>query len=494
MKPKTIVEVGTWNGDHALIMAAAALRHGDHVHYWGFDLFEDADQQSDSREFNVRSHHSVHSVTDKLARFQANNPGFSFDLIRGNSMQTLAAKLEAAWTDPDSGRTYQLKDADFAYIDGGHSVATVASDYGHLQNCPAVVFDDYYEPDMAGRCPDTDAIGCNRTVAAIPHIILPAQDELPTGGLIKMAAAGPDIMARVARPLPTGTPAPVRRCVVTTFSAAGYQEYGRRFIETFEAHWPEDVELYIYCEDILPEQTSARIKVVNFYKACPEMVAFKARHLSNARAHGIGDDGKEDYRFNAVKFCHKVFAATDCALNSGAGKMYWIDADCVTFDAVTHEWLERVLPKGFYTSYLGRNNTHSECGFMGFDLGHACSREFMTFWRQIYDEDLVFDLPEWHDSYVYDMIRNTYQAKGLITAFDLRDDRDADHHPFVNSPLGEAMDHLIGPRRKIAGCSFAIDIKIPREEFYWQVVPLIAEDLVTGVAQKLSGRGKGERP
>jgi hypothetical protein len=174
--------------------------------------------------------------------------------------------------------------------------------------------------------------------------------------------------------------------------------------------------------------------------------------------------------------------------------MYWIDADSLTFDDVTHDLLERVLPGGFYTDYLGRNNTHPECGFMGFDLDHAYNREFMEFWRQLYDEDLVFDLPEWHDSYVYDMTRKAYQAKGLITAFDVRDDRDNDHHPFVNSPLGEAMDHLIGPRRKIAGCSFAVDIRKPREEFYWQVVPLIAEDLVPGVAQKLSGREIGERP
>ena len=90
-------------------------------------------------------------------------------------------------------------------------------------------------------------------------------------------------------------------------------------------------------------------------------------------------------------------------------------------------------------------------------------------------------------AFVYDMVRKSYEDKGLITAFDLRADKNDDHHPFVNSPLGEAMDHLIGPRRKIAGCSFAVDIRKPREEFYWQVVPLIAEDLVPGVAHKLSG-------
>jgi hypothetical protein len=89
-----------------------------------------------------------------------------------------------------------------AYIDGGHSVATVASDYQHLPGCGAIVFDDYYERDLAGRCPDTGAIGCNETVRAIPHMVLPAKDELPSGGIIKLAAEGPDIMARVQKPAP----------------------------------------------------------------------------------------------------------------------------------------------------------------------------------------------------------------------------------------------------------------------------------------------------
>ncbi|MFP6733211.1 MAG: hypothetical protein VB959_05170, partial [Rhodospirillales bacterium] len=80
-----------------------------------------------------------------------------------------------------------------------------------------------------------------------------------------------------------------------------------------------------------------------------------------------------------------------------------------------------------------------------FDLHHPCNREFMEFWHQIYAEDLVFDLPEWHDSYVYNMVRKSYEDKGLITAFDLRADKNDDHHPFVNSPLDEAIDHLRVP-------------------------------------------------
>ena len=46
---------------------------------------------------------------------------------------------------------------------------------------------------------------------------------------------------------------------VTTFNAAGYAQYGKRFLETFDAHWPVDVALHVYCEDIRPVETSSRI-------------------------------------------------------------------------------------------------------------------------------------------------------------------------------------------------------------------------------------------
>ena len=100
VKPASIVEIGTWNGDHAIIMATVALKHHDRVHYTGYDLFDQANDRTDALEFNVRSHHSRAAVHAKLAAFQATHPGFTFELIPGDTRRTL----------PDTV-------ADFAYID-----------------------------------------------------------------------------------------------------------------------------------------------------------------------------------------------------------------------------------------------------------------------------------------------------------------------------------------------------------------------------------------
>jgi len=470
VKPATIIEIGTWNGDHALIMAKAALKYRARLHYTGYDLFDTATDQTDQTEFNVRSHHSRAAVQAKLAAFQADNPGFTFDLVEGDTRSTLGDSV-----------------ADFAYIDGGHSVETIGSDYAHLKRCGAIVFDDYYDFDASGRRPDIDAVGCNRLLADIPHIVLPAFDELSTGGRILMAAAGRTILDLMARdPIPPSPSRSVRRAFVTTFATTAYYDYGKRLIESIDRFLPADVQIHVYLESALPLPDSARIHHVNMMRACPDMIEFKTRHGNVARANGDLPGG-HDYRFDAVKFCHKVFALTHAARTVEADVLYWIDADSVMFRDAGHGFLDGLLPDGVYTSYLGRHDTHSECGFMAFDLTHPANADFMDFWQRIYAEDLVFQLPEWHDSFVYDVVRKFYESKGLIVSADLRAGMEGDHQPFINSPLGACIDHLIGPRRKKSGCSYALDVRTPRPEFYWQVVPWTPEDLIGQVARRAGG-------
>ena len=155
-----MVEVGTWNGKRAVRLARVALRQVPRFHYRGYDLFESASRETDERELNVKHHASRDAVRERLEAFRAAHPGFSFELFAGDTRETLADQR-----------------ADFAYIDGGHSVDTIRGDYERLRACPVVVFDDYYEPDgqaPARICATTAAtqwcgsfrIGCSRS--AIP--------------------------------------------------------------------------------------------------------------------------------------------------------------------------------------------------------------------------------------------------------------------------------------------------------------------------------------
>ena len=52
-KPKTIVEVGTWNGVNASKMIQAAQAHNSPVTYYGFDIFESIDEQTRLKEHHL---------------------------------------------------------------------------------------------------------------------------------------------------------------------------------------------------------------------------------------------------------------------------------------------------------------------------------------------------------------------------------------------------------------------------------------------------------
>ena len=166
-KPQTIVEVGTWKGKNAIRMLQAARMYHDKPMYIGYDLFEDATEETDKLEFNVKAHHQMEDVRNKITK---HCPWAEVALVKGNTNETLINV-----------------EADFAFIDGGHSIETIRNDYEALKNCKVIVFDDYYIPDEEGKCPDTSKVGCNEIVKDFKHDILRGDDRVIDGGIIALA-------------------------------------------------------------------------------------------------------------------------------------------------------------------------------------------------------------------------------------------------------------------------------------------------------------------
>lgn len=163
-QPKAILEVGTWNGTRALEM----LNLSPASRYYGFDLFEDATPATDREEKNVKPHHYMERVAEKLTGFEAY-------LFKGNTRETLANFNEPI---------------DFVWIDGGHSVETIRSDWENVKRCltpdAAVFFDDYYTGPI-----DTTRFGCNSIVADLKHEVLPERDQVAGGGWVQIVRVWP---------------------------------------------------------------------------------------------------------------------------------------------------------------------------------------------------------------------------------------------------------------------------------------------------------------
>lgn len=145
---RRIVEIGTWNGARAVQMIQEAAKNypiGD-VEYIGFDLFEQQTGEIYRREFS-KTGWPVSVVQRRITATGCQNaliPGFTSNTIR---------------------KALPLNCADLFFIDGGHSIETIAGDWREVEKRMTdesiAVFDDYYYGEHPA------GIGCNATIDAL---------------------------------------------------------------------------------------------------------------------------------------------------------------------------------------------------------------------------------------------------------------------------------------------------------------------------------------
>ena len=236
--------------------------------------------------------------------------------------------------------------------------------------------------------------------------------------------------------------------VCTTFNQAGYYLYGRRFLESFLRHWTPLVTLYVFWEDGQPPE---RGPIYIPLAEDPDLRAFKARHSGKPRAHGIVSTSRGhviDYRWQVIKFCHKVFAATWPDRPAHIRRWIWLDADVLTKRAVFRPDIDRIVPlTAAVGAYLGRKDWHhSETGYLSWNTERE-GGNFLAEYRRWYTEDRVFELPEWHDCIVYDMLRSQWEKAGRGAFVNLSEGVPG-MDVWPSTVLGEFMDHHKGPVAK----------------------------------------------
>jgi predicted O-methyltransferase YrrM len=143
--PKHIFEIGTSHGRTAIAMLKTA---DPGIQYTGIDLFEDGENEKLAEEF---SGHFGHAVMVEIKNNIERETGAAVRLIKGDSRHIT---------------TDDCAFADLVYIDGGHSIETVRSDWKMAQELmkddTVVIFDDYFEEmTFVGAKTVVDAIDRN---------------------------------------------------------------------------------------------------------------------------------------------------------------------------------------------------------------------------------------------------------------------------------------------------------------------------------------------
>lgn len=172
-----LLEVGTYDGNRALSLFENWRKLAGpeaEIHYMGFDLWEDMTPERNVEELSKKRLPPQQSnVMRKLTSVEG---GANVKLVRGDTRKTLPRFV---------GQTtaYPPLEPNLIYVDGGHSLETVASDWAAVCQLMTpktiVLFDDYYL--------NKPGFGCQELIDGLrtPYVVslLDPIDTIPDSGL-----------------------------------------------------------------------------------------------------------------------------------------------------------------------------------------------------------------------------------------------------------------------------------------------------------------------
>jgi len=143
-----ILEIGTFDGRHAyqMIETSKIFYPSNEIYYFGFDLFELLSDEKLKQEFSKRP------LNMKEVAKLLHGTGANIKLFKEDTLESLPQFINT------------LGYVDFIFIDGGHSIETITSDWNNVKSLmrekTIVVFDDYYYNDEL----EVKNVGCKSLI------------------------------------------------------------------------------------------------------------------------------------------------------------------------------------------------------------------------------------------------------------------------------------------------------------------------------------------
>jgi hypothetical protein len=227
--------------------------------------------------------------------------------------------------------------------------------------------------------------------------------------------------------------------VITSFNEKLYNEYAHRFLKTY--NWPFDLKIYS------EKKFNITYKDYKVIELGQDSKDFVQRNKNRP---------VKDFWVDGVRFSYKVYSVIESGLQAINDNTYdiliWVDADSVFHNSLTLDFIkEHIYKEDSMMTYLGRGGMYSECGFLSWNLKHKDTKNYFEDMKKMYNEDLIYNEKEYHDSYIWDLVRIKFERDFNTKNINIGDQ--AKGHVQARSVLGEIYDHVKGPRRKLQGFS-----------------------------------------
>ena len=267
--------------------------------------------------------------------------------------------------------------------------------------------------------------------------------------------------------------------IVTSFNPDGLEVYGRNMLNSFDKHWDKDIQLHAWFHDfdggaffLRTEELGIPTKGIKYSNLnnIQDMLDYR----ESMKVHNGTEGGKIQYnwRLDAIKWCHKIYALTETAsdphLIQNKDWIIWLDADTSTFAGVDQEFLDSICDNKYDIVHLGRTAVdYSETSFIAFNIKNRPARDFLSDFRETYDNREVTAYREWHDGFIFDRLLKLHQYHGL-KALNLTPTV-PDLNAFASSVLSTKMQHFKG-NQKFGTSS---DVSLEAAKRYKQISEMI---------------------
>lgn len=223
--------------------------------------------------------------------------------------------------------------------------------------------------------------------------------------------------------------------VITSFNEKLYNEYAHRFVNTY--NWPFDLKIY----------TELKFNIDNKNFEVIELEQDSKNFVERNKHRPV-----KDFWVDGVRFSYKVYSVLQASMKKEYDILIWVDADSVFYKPLTIEFIKQNLyEEDCMMTYLGRGEHYSECGFLLWNLKHKDTQDYFKQMKNMYDNDLIYNEREQHDSYIWDLIRKKLEKEKGTMNKDIGDKKVG--HVQARSILGTLYDHTKGPKRKSSGKS-----------------------------------------
>lgn len=223
--------------------------------------------------------------------------------------------------------------------------------------------------------------------------------------------------------------------IITSFNEHYYNLIGKDSVTTWLEHWPKNLKLTCYVEEFeLPNQK--RIVQIPFTELGQDYLDFQASNENDR-----------------VKiFAKKAYSVIHAMKNSTADRIIWIDADVITKEAITQEFLESLCPNDTLATFMGvqhhkvKGDPESEMvfsgetGFFVINKNHSDFVKFMVSYCDYYNQHKKENLRRFYDGDVFGaVVKSMPNTKFNDLAANIKKNAKT---PLKHTELGKYIHHF----------------------------------------------------